>query len=307
MIEPEAAPAAVTPPAGSPFAVDTLPFRRLLDRAMVWVRRTARPLLLPFAVVMGLYSAVATLASILYTREVASWGEGGPADPVFSCGVFLVLIALGLGYFWFLAWMAAVAVDAVAGREPSVTGRAAFLLRPRSLGTLLLVGILCSMAYLCCFFPALVVVPLLALSLPVLVEEGRSGWSAVQRASRLARYNPSGQVLSHPMFKIFVFLVVSWLVSTGLSAAVQLPVSLAQQWEIFRQLGQEAAAPAPPPVLYRWYHVPLAFVSGAITAAAGLYMGFGLALLFFDLRKRKEGGDLEAAVRRLDERRGLAP
>lgn len=296
----------MNPTAETALTVDTLPFRQLLDRAMVWVRRTARRLLLPFALVLGSYSALLGLASVLYTREMLQIGSGAPVRPAFTCGIFAAMLVLSLGYLFFVAWMAAVAVDVVAGREPSIRGRVLFLLRPRSLWTLLVVGLLSGMAYMCCLLPALVVVPLLAFSLPVLVEEGRSGWDAVSRASRLARYNPSGQVLSHPMFKIFVFLGVSWLVSTGLSTAVQLPASLAQQWAMFRQLGEETATPAAETMMtVQWFQIPLSFVSGAITAAAGLYTGFGLALLFFDVRKRKEGGDIEAAMDRIDARRGL--
>ncbi len=54
-----------------------------------------------------------------------------------------------------------------------------------------------------------------------------------------------------------------------------------------------------------WLQVPGAVLGSLAEVAVTLYLSFGLTLLYFDLRRRKEGDDLEAAVAALEARAGV--
>ena len=56
-----------------------------------------------------------------------------------------------------------------------------------------------------------------------------------------------------------------------------------------------------------WIQVPSQMLTMLTQTAIHLYICFGLGLLFFDVKGRKEGLDLEAAVARLVESRFGAP
>ena len=45
-----------------------------------------------------------------------------------------------------------------------------------------------------------------------------------------------------------------------------------------------------------WVQVPTGALAAMAQAAVQLYVSFGLVLLFFDTRRRKEGSDLESAI-----------
>ena len=46
----------------------------------------------------------------------------------------------------------------------------------------------------------------------------------------------------------------------------------------------------------QWLQLPGALVGGMAQTAVALYISFGVALLYTDLRRRSEGSDLEAAI-----------
>jgi hypothetical protein len=107
------------------------------------------------------------------------------------------------------------------------------------------------------------------------------------------------------MFKVFVLLVVGMLLSQVISFTVQMPLVFVQQLFVFR----EAAAGADPNALlydarWLWLQVPATLLGSLAQSAVVLYLSFGMALLYFDVRRRREGYDLEAA---LDELEGRTP
>lgn len=53
-----------------------------------------------------------------------------------------------------------------------------------------------------------------------------------------------------------------------------------------------------------WFQVPATLLGSLAQSAVVLYLSFGMALLYFDVRRRREGDDLEAA---LDELGGRPP
>jgi hypothetical protein len=297
---------------------ETLPFRVLLDEAMRRVRRHLGTLVLPFGLALGLVGGFSALLNVLLMHEMLGWTAAAAETSTFfftgkSCGVVLGLFALVAVQMLIAGAVAAVTMDVVAGRAIRLRKRFLWVLRPRVLGTGLLAAVAMTLSALACLLPALYVVPLLSFTLPVMADEERWGLRALERSAELTRYHPrGGNLLGHPMVKIFVLLLVSYLLSAAVSLVVQLPLVAAQQLVMLRHLaeaGPEAGAAAGdvaglmPPVLF-WLQVPAQFLAGLISALPAVWAGFGVALLFTDCRKRKEGLDLEAALDDLDRRHG---
>lgn len=291
----------------SPLAVETLPFRRLLDEAMVRVRGSLRTLFLPLAVVSGLLTALTAVFNVLFFEEFLALGAAGAqAQPNLVRGCLYYGAMLGTSLLSFYVYLLGFvgALDATAGRPVQLGRRAVDLLRPSIFFTLFLMLLLMAFSYLACILPFALVGPLLIFTLPVIFDEGLRGPAALGRASRLARHNPARELLTHPMFKLFVLFFVGSLLSMAVNFVLQVPLQMALQWQLFQGLeSQGAGHPATGMQGLLWIQVPLSLVSGALVAGVFLYQGFGLALLFFDTRERKEGGDLEAAIERVEEER----
>jgi hypothetical protein len=78
---------------------------------------------------------------------------------------------------------------------------------------------------------------------------------------------------------------------------VGLPVMVIQQLLMWR--GVAAGEPPDPAALVQkmmWIQVPANVLGSLANTAVAVYMAFGLTLLYFDLRGRREGQDLEAAI-----------
>lgn len=283
-----------------------LPFGLLLDRAMAWTRGHLRSVVLPLgtpvAVLNGLLAATqaGTMTSLGGATEAAS-ATAVAAGCLLPLLMLAVVAATGLVY----AAVTAAAVDAVAGRGASAKRSLLFVLSPGPLGTLLLTAVFTGASYLCCIVPVLYVGPLLSLTVPAMVEEDLRGMDAVVRSAHLTRYNPRGRFLSNPLTKAFVLFAVAFLLSMLLSIATTLPFQVAQQWVLFRDAGT-AGAPAASLAWVLWLQVPASLLGSYVSTAVWLYASFGLALLFVDTRRRKEGLDLEEAIAALERERSVS-
>lgn len=286
---------------------DTLPFRVLLDQAMVWTRRHLRSIVLPLAVPLALLHAglgavqAGFLQVTLDPESAASAAAGG-----LGCGMVALTLLVVLASYLVYSAACAAAVDAVAGRAVAPWTSLRFVLTPAVFGTLVLAGLVLGASYLCCVVPVFVVAPLLSLTVPAMVEEDRRGVSALGRSSELIRYNPQRRFLANPLTKAFVLLLVTFLISMLVTLITSAPFQIAQQWLMLRDMGLADEA-SMPPTWALWLQVPGAALGSFVSTGVGLYAGFGVALLFFDLRKRKEGLDLEAAIAELDRERAGAP
>lgn len=288
----------MTDPSTAPAGARTtrlLPFGMLLDQAMAWTRRHLRTLVLPFGTALALLNGLLAAVQAGWLHSMA--GAGDEAGLVLLGGCLLPLLAFAVLFAtWFVfAALCAAATDAVAGREPSAAGTVRRLLAPPRLGTVFLTGLLTGLSYLCCLLPLLYVGPLLALAVPAMTEEGVVGGRALERTVRLTRHNPGRRFLANPLVKAFVLFVVAVLISILLSLATSLPFQIVQQWMTFREAGAIDGTGLPPVWVF-WIQVPAAVISAYISTAAWLYAAFGLALLYFDTRKRKEGMDIEEAM-----------
>lgn len=283
-----------------------VPLRILLDEAARLGRRHFTRIFLPVAVPVAAAQVLMVVVQVRFMGSMAGGGDPAPAQVFtgladFFAAILLFLAVYSLGY----GAMGAAAVDAAAGRELHLGRSWRFVLRPRVVATLFTMGLAISAGMMCCFLPGLWLLLLLGFALPAMVEEGEVLAGAWRRSSQLTRYNPQRRLAASPMLKIFVFLVVGMILSYAVSLVVQMPLIVAQQFLVFREAASGAADPET--LLYDprwlWLQVPSTAIGSLAQSAVVLYLSFGMALLYFDVRRRREGLDLEAA---LDELLGAA-
>jgi len=288
--------------------LETLPFRVLIDEAMTLTRRHFRAIFPSVALPVLLGTVALTVAQARWMAGMSRLGAA-PAFPA-VVGSF-ALFMLGVAAFVAIKMVAygammAGTVDVVAARPLSMGSCWGFMARPRVIGTIVLGTVATVVAFLFCFFPAIYVGLLLAYTLPVMRDEGSFGVEALRRSGAIARFNPRREWSSSSMLKTFLMFVVGGLISYAVSFMVQLPFVIAQQVVIFKDAASgEAADPAVLMESLLWLQVPGAILGSLAEVAVTLYLSFGLTLLYFDLRRRKEGGDLEAAVAALEARVGV--
>jgi hypothetical protein len=156
---------------------------------------------------------------------------------------------------------------------------------------------------MCCILPGVYVTLILCLTLPVIVDEGLGGTRALGRSRALMEYNPQRDFGSDPRLKAFLILLAGVLLGYVLSFVVQLPTIVIQQVVVMRGIASgQRTDPASLAASLIWLHVPTTMISVLIQIAVRLYVSFGIALLFIDVRRRKEGLDLEGAIASLGAR-----
>ena len=283
-----------------------LPFRILLDEAVRLARRHFRRMYLPVALPLAAFSGLAALLQGLMMMWAASRADDAAPSPalVFGGVIGFAVSMIGFMAVYMLSYavLFAAAIEATAGREVSMPRMWRFVLRPAVFGTMLLTAVAVAAGFVCCVLPGIYVGLLLSFVVPVMLEEGMAGPDAMRRSAELARYNPRRSLETDPRIKVFVLLFVATVLSYAVNMMIQLPAMVLQQYLLFRDAaGGEAADPAAVMARLTWLQVPTQVLSVLVNTAVHLYMCFGLALLFMDVRRRKEGRDLEAAIARLAE------
>ncbi|MEM7051697.1 MAG: hypothetical protein AAF604_18665 [Acidobacteriota bacterium] len=272
-----------------------LPFRMLLDEGMKLTRSRLRQLYLPFALPMVGISVLTVLAQLGMMQRFSVGDMAGGAVIIFA----MLLVAM-LSYLVYVA-VAVTALDVVADRAVDFRRAYLFALRPRAFGTLLLIGILVFFAFLACLVPAFYVIPLLSFCLPAMVEEGRYGSRAIERSVELAGLNPLDNFPHNPLMRAFALVVVGMVLSWAISFLIQLPFEILRQVLILRDIGvgEDPFAIQASPVSLS---LQLAgSVLGVLASTVlSLYISHCSALLYHDTVRRREGGDLEAALGELD-------
>lgn len=277
---------------------EPIPFRILLDEAWKQAKRHFRVLYWPVAVPLALCQVAIVVVNAQWTSGLLARVEEDPrAILTFYLWLlpllFLLMVVFSVAY----GVIGSVATDAVAGREPRLKERLLFTLRPRALFTLWGAGFLTFLGILCCVVPGLYLALIWGLVVPVMAEEGLFLSDAFGRSRALAHYNPQGRLASSPMVKLFVLLIVGYMLSTAVSLVVQGPFLIAQQVLMFRDLasGADPMAAVSSPT-FQLLQVPGAFLGSLAQTAVMIYLAFGIALLYFDVRGRREAFDLEAAM-----------
>jgi hypothetical protein len=282
-----------------------LPFRQMLDEAVRQTRRHFRRIYPYVAIPAALAGGLVPLAQGAFFRDTLG-GAASSKGPEFARmaagiglfgGVMLVyMIVYGLAY----GAMFAAATDAVSGREVSMRRAWALVVQPRVLGTLVLLTLAVLFGFVFCVLPGIYLALIYAFTVPVMVTEGRLGTDAMSRSSQLARYNPQGKFDADPRLHVFITFLVGTLLGYMVSFFIQLPLVAFQQFVLMREVAA-GSKPDPGELMARmaWIQVPTTILGVLTNMAVHLYVCFGVALIFFDLKRRKEGLDLEAAVARL--------
>jgi uncharacterized membrane protein len=220
-------------------------------------------------------------------------------------GLTVLLVA-----FFFLgrAALLVAATDLVAGRP--VGGLRCWLrvLDPRVLGTMAMVWTACLIGFVLCILPGLFLWLQLALVLPVMAGERCYGFGAVRRSFQLMSHNPRRDFIVDPRVRVFLLVVAGFLIGYACNFLVQLPLMVAMMFLMFRGVAGGVAPDAN--ALMRdllWLQVPSSILSTLLQTVVGLYVSFGVALLYFDVRHRKEGDDLLAGAEAVEGHRETTP
>jgi hypothetical protein len=285
-------------------------FRLLVDEAVRHARHHFRRIYPPVAIPIALAGAALPLAQAVFSWNMVVPGRAGPSPAAAIsafAGTFLLMFVVWAVYSLGYGALLVAAVNALADREVSMARAWLFILRPRVLGTLLLMAIAIGFGFVFCVLPGIYWGLLFSLTVPVMVEEGRLGSGAMRRSAELARYNPHRELDADPRLKAFLIFFVGMLLGYVANFVVQLPVLAIQQFLMFRDLaGGHRMDPALMMRRLAWIQVPSTILGMLIHTAVYLYMSFGVALLFFDVKRRKEGLDLEVAIAHLMASRGIA-
>lgn len=303
-----------------------MPFTVLLDQAMREARRHGRAILPSVALPAAFVSALIMVFQVRYMTAIGGMeGNPNPLQVLGPACSFLLLVCV-LAFLLVLAYtaMQVAVVHAAAGKTVDMKRAWRFAVEPRVVGTLVLVGLAAGALFLICCIPVgLIVVagavasPVLAVLLgivcgvlvlvafvflmtlwsfvtPVMADEGLFFGDAMRRSFDLVRFNPRGSLVSsRTMWKLLALLVVGAVISYIAQFLVSLPFALPVWIQTFTNV---AKGKEPELGGWLWLQVPGQFLGALAAAAVYLYTSFGVALLFFDTRGRKEGTDLAAAI-----------
>jgi hypothetical protein len=289
--------------ATAPLPGQPLPLRILLDHAVGVTRRHFRAIYPAVAIPLALAAAAFPVAQgLLMGPMMTSGAPPAPAGLVgMVAGFGIALLAFIVVYVLAYGAMYVAVVNAAAGRAVSMGEAWRTVVRPEVWGTMLLSWVAFLAGFMCCILPGVYVGILFCLVMPVVVEERLFGTAALGRSASLIQYNPQKALASDPRGKAFLIVFVGTLMGYALTFVLQLPFVVAQQVYMVRQAasGQEPD-PAAMMALMTWLQVPSNVLGTLAQTAVQLYIAFGIALLYFDVRGRKEGFDLEAGIARLE-------
>jgi hypothetical protein len=276
---------------------EPLSLKGLLDGALRSLRGRWRKLYPPFAIPLAFAGGAIPLAQMALTSPMAMGGEPSGAQIL----VPLIVASVAAILYGFAYAAMVVATTRVLGGEELSVGRAwlkAF--DPRVIGTQILAFLATLVGLVFCIFPGIYVSLILSATLPVMIHERRYGVGALRRSVELMTHNPRRDFSSDPRVRVFLLYVAGFLIGYAVSFIIQLPLSMIMMAVVFRS-AMSGEQPDPQAVMQKmlWMQVPSNMLSMLIQTVVFLYTAFGLALLYYDVLRRKEGEDLIRAAERL--------
>ncbi len=273
-------------------------FRLLLDRVVESAKVHFRHVFLPTALPLAVCGVLATMFQIGWIKTLMG-DDLGEAVPM-AASMFLIMIIIMVVYALAFGALFVASMDAVAGRPVSFARAWRFVIEPSVFGTLIVVTILCFLSLIMCVVPAFYAMPILAYTLAVMVEEDRYGWAAIRRSAEIAHHNPTGRWTDSGWLQTLVLLIVGLIISYAVGFTVQTPFLIMQQLMVFRDAASgQITDPATLMAKTLWLQAPAQVLGSFATAATWLYWTFGISLLYREIRRRKEGDDLQQAVDQL--------
>jgi hypothetical protein len=272
-----------------------MPFFLLLDEAMRRTRPHLRAVLPSVALPVALLTTLLSSLQMLNARQSLA-----QVDVVASLMSSLEVLvgSLLVGILTGVAYSAAqvAALDALMGRPVDMRRAWRFVLQARVWSALLLVGLALFVSAIACIVPVLYVAPLLSLVMPVMVVEEVFGVAALSRSAELTRFNPSRRLGESPILKVLLLMVASTLIAYLAALPVDLPFQLPVMIDILRRLVAGNLDTQALVSRWIWLQVPAVFLGSLVRTAVYLYTAFGIGMLFFDVRGRKEGTDLREEI-----------
>jgi hypothetical protein len=287
-----------------PPLIRPIPLKVLIDEAVRLLRRNFSTLYPSIAIPLALLLVPLTFLYIQRFTSLTSF----PRERLEPSDLILTFVGVGLSFgalmaVHYAAWGACIlaSMDAASGRTIQMSKSWLWMLRPRVIWTLLLSSLAVMGSSLFCLLPGIYVGFLMSFVAPVMAEEGRFGVSALKRSAQLLHFRSRLSVGDNPIVKAFVLVMVAYVLASAVSMVVQMPFALMQQLFLIRR-ASEGQAPDPAALLeaMAWFQIPGTALGALSTAAVYLYINLGVALLFLDVRKRREGADLEAELHALE-------
>jgi hypothetical protein len=275
---------------------DPIPFRILVDEAMRLARRHFGVIYLPVALPIAVITGALVLSQSLFMEEIA--GGAASAFSTTSCFVFLASFVFSMAAFGLTAAvLTAAATDGAAGRPVQMGAEWSLVLRPAVFGTLLLSFLTIMAGFLLLIVPGIYLSFGLTFLVPVMVAEGSRGIPAMKRSWALVFYNPWRRFGYSAVTKIFLLYVITFLIAYVVGFVIQVPFTIWTMLKMARTVSQGGTAPNPHEMLasLRWLQVVSAVLSSFVRTAVSVYSSFGVALLYYDVVRRKEGTDLASA------------
>jgi len=281
----------------------------LLDEAVTLARAFVGRLFLGVALPPALAAGLMAVLPVFMMRDFMGGVPQSDGDFLNFFGGFFLTFLLFLVYMTLMG-MASSAVFAGAASElhgekigPLSAWR--WVLKPRILGTLALMGILVSIGSVFCLLPGIYLMVIWAVTVPIMLWEDRRGLDALSRSRQLVVYGPDNPLFSPGMGWVLLVGITVAVLHYGVSMAVQLPLSLIQQVFVVRHIMGQAQTqmPANPMALFpAWFFVVQAISAVLSSLAQILVMFFSASafnLLYLRLKGRCEGHDLISALDRL--------
>jgi len=282
-----------------------LPLKVLVDEAIRALRRDF------FALFPGIALPLAFLSvplSFLYFKRITSITSFDSERPVALSEILAVMGGIGVAFAGIMAahyaaWGACIqgTMNAASGRPIDMTKSWLWLLNPRVIWTIFLTMLSVFVGSLFCLLPGIYLTFLFSFVAPVMVEERRYGVAALKRSAELLNFDRRLRLGDNPIVKAFLLGMVAWILASALSMLFQVPFALVQQILMIRK-ASEGEVPDPAAMMEEmaWFQIPGAALGSLTNAAFYLYVNLGLALLFLDVRRRREGEDLDAMLQELE-------
>lgn len=276
------------------------PFRRLIDDVQGMLARHWRK----FAAGMVGPLLLGGLLGVVVQRLQVQMSD---PNALSSGGLFLffgtfMAFTFGLLGIYTLTFNAALvcAVDAIEGREVSMGRGWGFVLRPMVFFTQVVVAFVMGASFMLCFLPAVYMVPRLTYVVPAMYLEGLGPRQAVRRSAELIHFNPTGRLRDSSWLQTLVVVVLGVVLYYAVVTIIQLPLSLLMLFLMFRNGFFDGTAFSPEDAMVPlWLQLPMVVITALATAFSWLYWVFATSALYRELRRRKEGDDLQEAIDRL--------
>jgi uncharacterized membrane protein len=284
--------------------LDLLTFPQLADRVVRPTLRSYVRMVWPMAIPMVAMSVFMLGMQAAWLKAIETGQlEKGQFDAGLGADIFAFLGAIFLSTIWstLCIWAVSIAaVDLVDGRPASFWRSLRRVFEPKIFGTLLLEVLVHLVGMLCCGIGLLVTLPLLFLLVPLMIDQQVYGVDALKRSAEMVRFNATGRWADSGVAQALGLFFIGWGISTAIAMVVQVPFMLFQQYYIWneRLSGRQVDIVEVTQEL-SFIQVPVQVVNVFAQLLCWFYWAIAAVVLYREIRRRREGRDLEMAIPRI--------